>query len=87
VGGAERLSVVGGPHGLVAGLVPLLLVDHAGHPAERNLDCSAVTTPWCSQLATCREEMRQVAWSSMSAVPWISGTFEQPTPSSIQRFT
>jgi hypothetical protein len=48
---------------------------------------SAVTTPCRSQLATCCEEIRQVARSSISAVPWMSGTFEQPTPSSIQRFT
>ena len=30
--------------------------------------CSAVTTPWCSQLATCWEEIRQVARSSISAL-------------------
>ena len=43
--------------------------------------------PWRSQFATCWDEIRQVARSSISAVPWMSGTFEQPMPSSTQRFT
>ena len=48
---------------------------------------SALTTPWRSQLATCWLEIRQVARSSISSVPVMSGTLEQPMPSSIQRFT
>ena len=48
---------------------------------------SLVMTPWRSQLASSWLEIRSVARSSMSATLWMSGTFEQPTPSSIQRTT
>ena len=48
---------------------------------------SRPTTPWSSQLATCWLEIRQVARSSIRPTSWMSGTFEQPTPWSIQRTT
>ena len=48
---------------------------------------SSVTMPCCSQFASSWLEMRSVARSSMSATSWMSGTFEQPTPWSIQRTT
>lgn len=41
--------------------------------------------PWRSQLATCCDEIRQVARSSTKAVPLLSGTFEHPIPSSAHR--
>ena len=40
--------------------------------------CSALTTPWCSQLAMCWLLMRSVARSSIRPTPWMSGTLEQP---------
>ena len=49
--------------------------------------CSSLTTPWCSQLAMCWAEMRQVARSSIRPTSLMSGTLEQPTPWSIQRTT
>ena len=48
---------------------------------------SSPQMPWCSQLATCWLEMRQVARSSIRPTSLMSGTLEQPTPWSIQRTT
>src|SRR5690606_41024651 len=39
------------------------------------------TMPWCSQLAMCCDEIRQVARSSISPTSLMSGTLEQPTRS------
>ncbi len=41
---------------------------------------STVTTPWCSQLAMCWDEIRSVARSSIRPTSLMSGTLEQPTP-------
>ena len=51
------------------------------------MTCSRVQIPCRSQFAMCCEEMRKVARSSISATSWMSGTFEQPIPWSIQRTT
>ena len=52
-----------------------------------SITCASVAMPWCSQLAMCWLEMRSVARSSIRPTSWMSGTFEQPTPWSIQRTT
>ncbi|CFT87172.1 Uncharacterised protein [Bordetella pertussis] len=51
------------------------------------LTCARSTMPWRSQLAMCWLEMRRVARSSIRPTLLMSGTFEHPTPWSIQRTT
>src|SRR4029077_4866948 len=85
--GPEWRAVVAGRHRPIVWIMGILAVDDVGHAPERHHDLLVVDDALQQPVGNVLAGIPQGGTILHQPTSWISGTFEQPTPWSIQRTT